>query len=77
MGSISVRLAKRDSVELDFERQIKPYTSAKILADFFNRLQIFDLSKPLFVLSKFARNLLTNNRRESFNRERRKHIKIW
>ena len=44
---------------------------------FFNRLHLFDLSKTLFVLSKFARNLLTDNRRESFNRERRKHIKIW
>ncbi|MBQ4509526.1 MAG: hypothetical protein II984_02275, partial [Clostridia bacterium] len=33
MCSIPVRLAKRDSVELDFERQIKPYTATKILAD--------------------------------------------
>ena len=44
---------------------------------FFNRHRFFVLSNTLFIRSKFAKQSATQNRWADFNRERRRHIKIW
>ena len=64
-------------VELDLERQIKPYTALKTLADFLIACEFLICLSPYLFARNLQSNLLTHNRRADFNRERCRHIKIF
>ena len=64
-------------VEPDLERQIKPYTALKTLADFLIACNFLICLSPYLFARNLRGNLFTHNRRGDFNWERRRYIKIF